>query len=146
MLYFINSYLNGRKQRTKRNSSYSVLAEILFGVPQGSILGPLPLTFTSATFFLKIVTLILLIMLMTTRMPVRQILILSFLNFGKNIKRIKLLGIHINNILNFDHHVNELFKKAIKKLHALVLLRTWTLISWGYSWRLLYLHSFLIAF
>ena len=37
----INSYLKGRKQRTKINSSYSAFAEILFGVPQGSILGPL---------------------------------------------------------------------------------------------------------
>ena len=35
-LYFINSYLKGRKQRTKINSSYNAFAEILFGVPQGS--------------------------------------------------------------------------------------------------------------
>ena len=40
-LYFINSYLKGRKQRTKINSFYSAFAEILFGVPQGSIFGPL---------------------------------------------------------------------------------------------------------
>ena len=40
-LYLINSYLKGRKQRTKINSSYSAFADILFGVPQGSILGPL---------------------------------------------------------------------------------------------------------
>ena len=40
-LKFIYSYLKGRKQRTKINSSYSSFAEILFGVPQGSILGPL---------------------------------------------------------------------------------------------------------
>ena len=38
---FIYSYLKGRKQRSKINSSYSSFAEILFGVPQGSILGPL---------------------------------------------------------------------------------------------------------
>ena len=37
-LYFINSYLKGRKQRIKINSSYSTFTEILFGVPQGSIL------------------------------------------------------------------------------------------------------------
>ena len=30
-----------RKQRTKINSAYSSCEEILFGVPQGSILGPL---------------------------------------------------------------------------------------------------------
>ena len=32
---------------------------------------------------------------------------------------IKLLGIHINNNLNFDYHVNQLCKNASKKLHAL---------------------------
>ena len=50
-LYFINSYLKRRKQRTKMNSSYNAFAEILFGVPQGSILGPLLLTLTSVTSF-----------------------------------------------------------------------------------------------
>ena len=40
-LKFIYSYLKGRKQRTKINSSYSSIAEILFGLPQGSILEPL---------------------------------------------------------------------------------------------------------
>ena len=32
---FINSYLKGRKQGNKINSSYSAFAEILFGAPQG---------------------------------------------------------------------------------------------------------------
>ena len=40
-LRLIYSYLANRKQRTKINTSYSSLEEILFGVPQGSILGPL---------------------------------------------------------------------------------------------------------
>ena len=38
-LYFINAYLKRRKQGTKINSSYSVFGEILFSVPQDSILG-----------------------------------------------------------------------------------------------------------
>ena len=38
---FIYSYLKGRKQRTKKNSSYCQFVEILLGVPQGSILQPL---------------------------------------------------------------------------------------------------------
>ena len=37
----IHSYLSNRRQRTKINESYSSWEEILFGVPQGSILGPL---------------------------------------------------------------------------------------------------------
>ena len=40
-LKLIHSYLSNRKQRTKINSSYSSWQDILFGVPQGSILGPL---------------------------------------------------------------------------------------------------------
>ena len=40
-LRLIHSYLTNRKERTEVNSSYSSWEEILFGVPQGSILGPL---------------------------------------------------------------------------------------------------------
>ena len=41
ILRLIHSYVTNRKQRTKVNLSYSPWEEILFGVPQGSILGPL---------------------------------------------------------------------------------------------------------
>ena len=40
-LILIQSYLLNRKQITKINSEFSSWEEILFGVPQGSILGPL---------------------------------------------------------------------------------------------------------
>ena len=40
-LRLIHDYLSNRKQRTKINCSYSEWLEIVFGVPQGSILGPL---------------------------------------------------------------------------------------------------------
>ena len=40
-LKLVHNYLTNRKQQTKINSSYSSLLEIIFGVPQGSILGPL---------------------------------------------------------------------------------------------------------
>ena len=40
-LRFIHDYLSNRKQRKRINYSYSTLMEIVFGVPQGSILGPL---------------------------------------------------------------------------------------------------------
>ena len=39
-LRLIQNYLSNRKQRTKINTEYSSWEEILFGVPQGSILGP----------------------------------------------------------------------------------------------------------
>ena len=40
-LRLIHSYLSDRWQRTKLNNSFSTWAELLQGVPQGSILGPL---------------------------------------------------------------------------------------------------------
>ena len=40
-LRLVQSYLSNRKQRTKINSEFSSWEEILFAVPQGSILEPL---------------------------------------------------------------------------------------------------------
>ena len=40
-LKLVNSYLSNRKQRVKINNKYSSWSEILFEVPQGSILGVL---------------------------------------------------------------------------------------------------------
>ena len=40
-LKIIHSQLSNIKQRVKINGKYSLWSEILFGVPQGSILGPL---------------------------------------------------------------------------------------------------------
>ena len=40
-MFLIKSYLSNRWQRTKINNSYSSWTELLLGVPQGSILGPL---------------------------------------------------------------------------------------------------------
>ena len=40
-LQLIKSYLINRSQRTKVNASFSNWTELLLGVPQGSVLGPL---------------------------------------------------------------------------------------------------------
>ena len=40
-LYLISNHLNNRKQRVKINSSFSSFQNIISGVPQGSLLGPL---------------------------------------------------------------------------------------------------------
>ena len=53
-LTFIYSYLFGRKQRTKINSSFSCWAEMLFGVPQSSILGLLLFNAYICDLFFKV--------------------------------------------------------------------------------------------
>ena len=40
-LKLIHDYLSNRKQRVKVNDAYSLWKDIFYGVPQGSILGPL---------------------------------------------------------------------------------------------------------
>ena len=51
VLRLIHDYLSNRKQRTRINNSYSTWMEIVFGVPQGSILGLLLFSFFLADLF-----------------------------------------------------------------------------------------------
>ena len=48
----IQSYLSNRKQRTKVNNTYSTFFDVIFGVPQGSILGPLLFNISICDMFL----------------------------------------------------------------------------------------------
>ena len=50
-LLLIKSYLSNRWQRTKINTSYSTWSEILQGVFQGSVLGPLLNIYLNDLFF-----------------------------------------------------------------------------------------------
>ena len=47
---------------------------------------------------------------------------------------VKLLGIHINNNMNFDYHVNQICKKTIEKLHGLARIAKYMDIN---NWRML---------
>ena len=52
-LKLLNSYLIKRREKVKRNNTYSSYSEILFGVPQGSILGPLLIFFCDLFLFVS---------------------------------------------------------------------------------------------
>ena len=160
-LTFIYPYLSERKQRTKINSSLSCWAEILFGVPQGSILGLLLFNAYICDLFFEVrdleyasfaddTTPYSCLPEMTPILEKLEKGIQSMFDwFSENFlkanadkchliasskvpvdiqisdikvtseSRVKLLGIHIDNRLNFDYHVSQLCKKASKKLHAL---------------------------
>ena len=53
-LKVVHSYLSNRKQCTKFNNAYSSWEEILFGVPQGSILGPILFNICLSDLFLMV--------------------------------------------------------------------------------------------
>jgi len=160
-LKIISSYLSNRKQRVRINNAYSDWSELPFGVPQGSILGPLLFNIFTCDIFLCISgfdianyaddntpfcggsSIEIVLQKLTeiseklfswfrnncmTANPEKSHLMLSKPDqikisvCGKEIQNSKcekLLGILIDNNLNFQDHVSMLCKKASQKLQAL---------------------------
>ena len=161
-LRYIYSYLSDRKQRTKVNDSFSEWCNMLFGVPQGSILGPLLFNiFINDIFFfmtksdianyaddttpysiesnvdalmyaLEIDTNILIKWFENNYLKLNtdkcHLLVSNhkdcvFINAAEDIieceNSVKLLGVTIDNKLNFNNHVSIICKKTSQKLHAL---------------------------
>ena len=160
-LIFIYDYLTNRTQRTKVKSDYSSEREIKYGVPQGSILGPLVFNINLNDMFffitkskianwaddntpyaiednveklldcLKEETNVILDWFDFNKMKANSdkshLLVINSKNdkiilhneeiIGE--EKMKLLGVTIDNKLNFEEHVTIICKKANKKLHAL---------------------------
>ena len=161
-LKFIRSYLKDRKQRTKVGHEVSKWLEIKYGVPQGSILGPLlfNIFLNDIFYFIKDIaianyaddnttyaadknktdllktleseTTILLEWFRINEMKPNEdkchLLVVNSteqtsVRLGKenivNCHSVDLLGIKIDEKLNFTEHITKLCKKGNQKLHAL---------------------------
>ena len=161
-LLYIYSYLSNRKQRTKINNYFSSWADIVSGVPQGSILGPLLFNiYLNDMFYFTKETRITNYADDTTPYAISddtvtllnnlendvEILVKWFqdnyfkLNADKchllvsnhdedasiiinneiveGSKSVKLLGVKIDNKVNFNEHVTNICNKVSLKLHAL---------------------------
>ena len=143
-LNLINDYLSNRFQRTKIGEKFSTWLELIYGVPQGSILGAVffnvyindlflfsqhfhmanyaddcsPYEFSNSIddVIIKLQNDSKCLLLSDTCGDLSIKIVTETIS---NSTEEKILGVYFDNKLNFNIHIRKLCKKASQKLHAL---------------------------
>ena len=146
-LKLIHNYLSNRKQRTKINLTCNSLQEIIFGVPQGSILGSLLFSIFLIDLFIVIedtdigsyvddnTPYVIAYNIDGVIKYLEEASEILFKWFNDNLMKINAdkchllvstdntfktkIGAEFDRKLSFDYHISELCKKASTKIHAL---------------------------
>ena len=106
-LHLLRDYHNNRKQRIKIGCNLSDWWDIIFGIPQRSILGPLLFNiFINDTLFF------------VSKSDINVKLFLDGNKIEKN-QEVVLVGITIDGKLSFKMHIENICRKAKHKLHEL---------------------------
>ena len=153
-LRLIYSYLKGRKQCVKINNTYSDYNEIISGVPQGSILGPVffNLSINDLFFFIETVSKLIdtlesenniaidwftknemiinpdkfqIIILDKKKSNLTNIPLIVVNQTIKSVPSVELLGIHLDDKLNFNLHISNICRSAANQLNALIQLKNY---------------------
>ena len=171
-LRLIYSYLKGRKQCVKINNTYSDYNEIISGVPQGSILGPIlfNLSINDLFFFIEVASMhnfaddnalsawgetvsklintlesksniaidwftknemiinpdkFQAIILDKKKSNLTNILLTIVNQTIKLVPSIELLGVHLDDKLNFNLHISNICRSAANQLNALIRLKSY---------------------
>ena len=120
-LSYIYSYLTNRRQCVRINNTHSQLETIISGVPQGSILGPILFNLSINDLFFFVVLASLYNFADDNTQSAFATTVSELIKILES--SVKLLGLQLDDKLNFNLHISHICKSAANQLNALIRLK-----------------------